>query len=60
MAAPDRVKLCPACDGAGVTKETAPEMELRYNRQMGAHVEARTLQQGSGCPRCQGTGHDPR
>jgi RecJ-like exonuclease len=50
-------KRCPQCDGTGHTKETAPEMELRYDRYMGAHVEVRTIKQGSGCPKCLGVGH---
>jgi hypothetical protein len=53
--------ICPACNGMGYTQQTCPEMELRYNPQLGAHVEAKTLQQGSGCIRCLGVGYlDPR
>lgn len=47
---------CPACYGMGVTQASAPEMELKYNRELGGHVEVRTIQQGSGCLRCGGTG----
>ena len=54
-----KLSLCPACNGTGHTKETAPEMELQYNRDMGAHVEVRTIKQGSGCPKCLGVGHVP-
>lgn len=50
---------CPACFGLGVTPASAPEMELRYNRDMGGHVEVRTVRQGSGCLRCGGTGQLP-
>lgn len=54
--------LCPDCRGQGYTQQTAPEMDLRYNRDLGAYVEAKTVKQGSGCPRCLGVGflHDAR
>lgn len=47
---------CPACYGLGVTPQCAPTMELRYEQELHAHVEARTLDQGFGCLRCGGTG----
>lgn len=47
---------CPACFGLGTTQASAPEMELQYSRDMGGHVEVRTIAQGSGCLRCGGTG----
>ena len=55
MAAPERV-MCPECAGMGYSKQTAPEMELEYNRELGAHVEVKTIKQGSGCVRCLGVG----
>jgi RecJ-like exonuclease len=41
---------CPDCNGFGYTQNTCPEMVIERGR------EKRTLQQGSGCPRCLGTG----
>jgi hypothetical protein len=54
----ERVKLCPACKGRGVTSETEPEMVLRWEGSLRAHVESKTLKQGSGCPRCLGRGRE--
>jgi hypothetical protein len=48
--------MCPMCAGMGYTRDTAAEMELRFDRELGGHVEVRTLKQGSGCPKCLGTG----
>ncbi len=59
MATPKRV-MCQACNGTGHSKETAPEMELQYNRELGAHVEVKTIKQGSGCVRCLGVGYVTR
>ncbi len=70
MAAAKRV-MCQACNGTGHSKETAPEMELEYNRELGAHVEVRTIRngergiwqralRGSGCIRCLGVGYVTR
>ena len=56
MATAQRV-MCQACNGTGHSKETAPEMELEYNRELGAHVEVKTIKQGSGCIRCLGVGY---
>lgn len=53
-----RVKLCPACKGRGVTTETEPEMVLRWEPALQAHVESKTLKQGSGCPKCCGLGRE--
>lgn len=47
---------CPACHGTGHTDACRPTMEMRYDRDLGGHVEVRTIQQGSGCLRCLGTG----
>jgi hypothetical protein len=56
MAAPQRV-VCPECNGMGYTRQTAPEMEMRYERSLDALVEVKTLKQGSGCIRCLGVGY---
>jgi hypothetical protein len=56
MAAPERV-MCQACNGMGYSRETAPEMELQYDRELGGNVEVRTIKQGSGCIRCLGVGY---
>jgi RecJ-like exonuclease len=56
MAAAKRVKHpdeCPACEGLGVTEDTAPERQR--SRVDGKNVW-RTVRQGSGCPRCMGVG----
>ena len=47
---------CPDCGGMGYTVETTAEMQLRFNKRLGDMVERRTIKQGSGCPRCLGTG----
>lgn len=60
MASPQRV-MCQECNGTGYSKETEPEMELQYDRELGGNVEVRTIKQGSGCIRCLGVGyHDAR
>ena len=47
---------CPACYGTGHTRECAPVMETHYNREYNAYLEVRTIERGSGCLRCGGTG----
>ena len=56
MAAPERV-ICLACNGTGHSRETAPEMEMQYDRDLGGNVEVKTIKQGSGCIRCLGVGY---
>lgn len=50
---------CPACQGLGHTRDSAPVMEMRYERDLGGYVEVRTIKQGSGCWKCLGTGQLP-
>jgi hypothetical protein len=55
MATPQRVTKalpteCASCNGFGYTRDTCAEMVVERGR------EKRTLQQGSGCPACLGTG----
>lgn len=50
---------CPVCHGMGYTAGTAAEMEMAWSTDMGAYVEVKTRMQGSGCPRCCGTGQLP-
>jgi hypothetical protein len=51
VATPKRV-ACPACNGTGVTKVTAPEcFQVRDDA---GKLVWRTIKQGSGCPRCLG------
>jgi RecJ-like exonuclease len=54
MGTAERVKECPLCKGRGVTRETEPELE-RVELDNGKKAW-RTAQQGSGCPKCLGTG----
>lgn len=61
MDTPDRITKakpteCPDCSGMGYTEHTTAEMQTRFNKRMGEVVERRTIKQGSGCPRCLGTG----
>lgn len=46
---------CTHCNGLGYTADTAAVMETRRDREYGV-VEKKTLAQGSGCPKCLGTG----
>jgi hypothetical protein len=50
---------CPECRGMGYTNATCAVMRLEYSQDMGGYVELETLQQGSGCPCCLGTGQLP-
>jgi Holliday junction resolvasome RuvABC DNA-binding subunit len=56
----NKKRVCPECNGIGYTVKTCAEMELRWHHDLKAHVELKTLQQGSGCPKCLGLGvlHD--
>lgn len=47
---------CPHCRGLGYTPQTSAEMETQWSRDNQDYVEIKTIRQGSGCPRCHGTG----
>ena len=58
MGTTQRMRLCPTCDGRGVTEETAPEFARGFFNEDRDFIRDNnsltTVKQGSGCPRCLG------